>query len=124
MGRSKIIFGNQTLLDLTNDTVTASSMLDGVTAHGRNGELVTGNIEKEEIHTEHIYMYPLDFSFNSNGMYTISTRNWTSDINKFIEHLDMELGEFYIHVKVPADPILPVNPADTYKVEGAMWIEE
>ena len=42
MGKSKIIFGGQVLIDLTTDTVAADKMLEGVTAHGADGELVTG----------------------------------------------------------------------------------
>lgn len=42
-GISKVIFGNQTLIDLTNDTVEASKLLSGYTAHGANGDLVEGS---------------------------------------------------------------------------------
>ncbi len=37
---SKVIFGNQVLMDLTQDTVDASHLLSGYTAHGADGELV------------------------------------------------------------------------------------
>lgn len=39
---SKVIFGGQTLIDLTADTVQADKLLSGVTAHGADGEVVTG----------------------------------------------------------------------------------
>ena len=41
---SKVIFGNQTLIDLTSDTIASdgSDLLYGVTAHGADGEVVTG----------------------------------------------------------------------------------
>lgn len=42
MGKSKIIFGNEVLMDLTSDTVVADKLLSGYTAHGADGELVTG----------------------------------------------------------------------------------
>lgn len=42
---SKVIYGGQTLIDLTGDTVTADKMLKGTTAHGKDGELVTGTCE-------------------------------------------------------------------------------
>ena len=32
------------MFDLTNDTVTADSMLNGVTAHNNEGDMITGNI--------------------------------------------------------------------------------
>ena len=42
MANSKIIYAGQTLIDLTADTVVADKLLKGFTAHGANGELVTG----------------------------------------------------------------------------------
>lgn len=44
MSVKKIEFDGKTLIDLTKDTVTAGSMLDGVTAHNNEGDIVTGNI--------------------------------------------------------------------------------
>lgn len=42
MGKSKIIFNGQTLIDLTGDTVTAETLLEGITAHGADGEAILG----------------------------------------------------------------------------------
>ena len=42
---SKVIYGGQTLIDLTGDTVTADKLLVGSTAHGADGELVNGACE-------------------------------------------------------------------------------
>ena len=42
MGRSKFVYFGETLFDLTADTVTAEKLLSGVTAHGKDGEPVTG----------------------------------------------------------------------------------
>lgn len=39
---SKVVYGNQTLIDLTSDTVDASHLLTGYTAHGADGAPVTG----------------------------------------------------------------------------------
>lgn len=47
MGRSKIIFGNEVLLDLTSDTVTAADLASGKTAHGADGSLITGTSTKD-----------------------------------------------------------------------------
>ena len=47
--KNKIIYGNQTLIDLTQDTVTAASMLSGVTAHDCSGATVTGTIQTRSI---------------------------------------------------------------------------
>ena len=42
MATSKVIYGGRTLIDLTNDTVTAIDLKRGITAHGKDGELITG----------------------------------------------------------------------------------
>ena len=42
MAYSKIIYGGNVLIDLTGDTVAADKMLAGITAHGKDGEEVTG----------------------------------------------------------------------------------
>lgn len=42
MGYNKIIYGDKTLIDLTGDTITADKLLTGVTAHGMDGEAITG----------------------------------------------------------------------------------
>ena len=42
MGISKVIYGGQTLIDLTADTIQANKLLEGFTAHGADGEEITG----------------------------------------------------------------------------------
>lgn len=42
MAISKVVFGEETLIDLTSDTVAADKLLTGFTAHGKDGELITG----------------------------------------------------------------------------------
>lgn len=39
---NKIIYGGQTLIDLTSDTVTADKLAEGVTAHDKSGATITG----------------------------------------------------------------------------------
>ena len=42
MSINKVVYGGETLIDLTGDTVTSDKLLSGITAHGKDGELVTG----------------------------------------------------------------------------------
>lgn len=42
MAISKVVYGNTTLIDLTSDTVEAAYLKRGETAHGADGELITG----------------------------------------------------------------------------------
>jgi hypothetical protein len=39
---AKIIYGNEVLMDLTEDTVDKNTLLNGVTAHNASGEPITG----------------------------------------------------------------------------------
>lgn len=45
MGVSKINYGSRTVMDLSKDTVTASKLLKGVTAHDKKGNQITGTYE-------------------------------------------------------------------------------
>lgn len=45
MGISKVNFGGDTLIDLTNDSVDAASLLKGKTAHNAAGEQVVGTLD-------------------------------------------------------------------------------
>lgn len=42
---NKIIYGNTTLIDLTSDTVEASDILTGKTAHDKSGAIITGTCD-------------------------------------------------------------------------------
>lgn len=44
MAINKVVYGNNTLIDLTSDTVTADKLLEGYTAHDRSGALITGMV--------------------------------------------------------------------------------
>lgn len=39
---NKVIYGGNTLIDLTSDTITAAQLLEGVTAHDKSGAQITG----------------------------------------------------------------------------------
>lgn len=45
MAANKVIVNNQTILDLTADTVTAATLKKGVTAHDASGAQITGTLE-------------------------------------------------------------------------------
>ena len=42
MAKNKIIYGGEVLIDLTQDTVTAADLAEGVTAHDKSGAVITG----------------------------------------------------------------------------------
>lgn len=43
--KSKIVYGDRTLIDLTEDTVTPASLKSGVTAHDASGAKITGTLD-------------------------------------------------------------------------------
>ena len=45
MAYNKVVYGEQTLIDLTNDTVDAEHLLSGKTAHDKSGEVITGTCD-------------------------------------------------------------------------------
>jgi hypothetical protein len=46
MGKvNKVIYGGETLIDLTTDTVQADKLLKGYKAHDKSGEIITGTCE-------------------------------------------------------------------------------
>ena len=44
MAVNKVIYGSDTLIDLTADTVTADKLKKGETAHSADGKLITGTM--------------------------------------------------------------------------------
>lgn len=45
MENNKIIYGGKVLIDLIGDTVTASDLKVGVTAHDKSGAVITGSFD-------------------------------------------------------------------------------
>ena len=44
---AKVIFGGETLIDLTDSTVTASDLRDGVIAYDKTGGKITGSLDSD-----------------------------------------------------------------------------
>lgn len=67
MAKNKIIYGSNTLIDLTSDTVTADKLAEGYTAHDKAGNVITGtmtggtpNLQSKSV------------TYTSNGMATVT----------------------------------------------------
>lgn len=45
MAVSKVIYGNNTLIDLTSDTVTSDSLANGYIAHDAAGNSINGSLK-------------------------------------------------------------------------------
>lgn len=47
MTPNKIIYNNNVLIDLTNDTITKETLFNGIKAHDKTGAVITGTFLKE-----------------------------------------------------------------------------
>ena len=47
MAVNKVVYGGNTIVDISDSTVSASDMAEGVIAYEANGEKVTGNVHVE-----------------------------------------------------------------------------
>lgn len=52
MAINKVIFGNQTLMDTTEVTVTPNTMIRGTTALAANGETITGTLDTAPLYND------------------------------------------------------------------------
>lgn len=51
MAVSKVVLGDETLIDLTGDSVSSENLLQGETAHGANGEEIIGGVVVTPMYT-------------------------------------------------------------------------
>lgn len=99
MNVNKVIFNNQTLIDLTDDTVTPETLAEGYTAHNAAGNPIVGTMKVIEplvtksvvlkstnwSNNESPYSYTLNFSeVNENSIQII-----TPPVNVSSEDLEM-----------------------------------
>lgn len=56
MAVSKVIYGGETLVDLTSDTVTPDTLAEGITAHNAAGEAIIGNMPSGGVRTAEVYI--------------------------------------------------------------------
>ena len=47
MACNKVVYGSETLIDLTSDTVSPDKLAQGITAHDKSGEVITGTSTKD-----------------------------------------------------------------------------
>ena len=70
---NKVVYGNQTLIDLTSDTIGSDKILSGYTAHDKSGASITGNIPTKD--TTNIILRWFDgeqYELMDSGYYPIS----------------------------------------------------
>lgn len=74
---NKVVYGNQTLLDLTSDTVNANSLQSGKVAHDASGASITGTAslkQNSEVIGGKLYLYDSDLYSVSNSKLIIGNK--------------------------------------------------
>lgn len=108
MGVSKVVYGDNTIIDLTSDTVDADSLLSGVTAHGKDGEEIVGTLVYNDL--------DLPLSIENGG-----TGSTTADeaLNALgaASKTDLEAK-----LDAPTTPPTEENLVLTYMLEGNTWV--
>ena len=120
---NKVIFGNDTLIDLSNDTVAANKMLSGIIAHDKSGTSITGNIPTRTT----LDVTPRTYSTNgkfSVGLYALSGY-YPSDAQVAISRVVIPVPETGSHsfiVAVPNGTTTPQSAEDwlniTFEVDS------
>lgn len=114
MAINKVVYGNNTLIDLTNDTVTENNLLSGATAHGAdgnpvNGAVITHNVIDNLTSTSTIDALSanqgkvlkglVDGKAEIDDAVTVANKTWSSskvntELNKHITDPMYQIGDF------------------------------
>lgn len=86
---SKVIYGVDTLIDLTADTIMADKLRTGYTAHKADGELITGTLNTAAIEP---YVYDLNCGWvgPGNGVWT-----YENPTNTYVDMYEVTEGHSY-----------------------------
>lgn len=92
MGYNKIVYDNNTLIDLTADTITPDKILVGYTAHDRAGNLITGTASGEvgQVKT----MDELEQNWDNEGGFLLSYDPATGDRSYILNTVTTSKGIF------------------------------
>ncbi len=75
MSVNKVIFGTTVLVDLTEDTITPDVLLEGYTAHAKDGTEITGTMPRILL-TPYVYDFNQGYVDNGNLKREIPTRTY------------------------------------------------
>ena len=85
MAVNKVVLGEDTLIDLTGDTVSADKLAKGTTAHNMAGEPIVGTMEAGGVVPDNMVTTDTDQTITGNKtMSSIKMRTNTSDIRDYL----------------------------------------
>ena len=109
MGVNRVNYGGDTLIDLTQDTVTAASLLAGFTAHGADGEAITGTASASGAHigetTKSLSSNATSIAFT--GL-SAQPKAFMLNVSQFYHKLYFDLCECNRHVDTPVRSLVLV----------------
>lgn len=88
MAINKVICNSSTLIDLTEDTVTADTLGYGITAHDKTGNIITGIAA--------LRINPLYFDFNK-GYVDNGTWKYENPTNTYVDIYEVRAGNQYFY---------------------------
>lgn len=130
MAVSKIELANgDVLIDLTNDSVTAETLAEGVTAHGANGEAIVGTMRRgedlEAVLTEQEQLITtLQETLNgkASGGGGGSVEAWTGTVDGGM-HLGMEFNVYYLdETFTPHTFVIPCLTQETITIAAGTFV--
>lgn len=94
MAYSKVILNNETLIDLTSDTITPSFLRQGITAHQANGEQIIGTYSPSGGNLQYLTPY----FFDKTTGYVDSSGKWIyeNSTNNYSDVYATEAKHFYV----------------------------
>lgn len=118
MAVNKVVFGDQTIMDISDSTVNANNLLSGVKAYGANGEAVTGAVVIEDIQ-KYIDDNYLGFDFCTdlkNGVYDATTGAYSNNTARCCsnDYIEIDPNKQYIF-KTPPDKRVAIIQYDENK---------
>ena len=112
MAANKVIVNNQTILDLTGDTVTAATLKKGVTAHDASGAQITGTME--EASTSETWVLNNTVVCGRFGLEAAVT-NFISNSQRFIGIASREISELLYYQDE--------DVVSVFNEENSTWID-
>lgn len=120
---NKVIIGNDVVIDLTSDTVTADKIVSGYTAHDASGTPIVGTCVRNPIEPI-AFDYEPGYTNNGSFVYQNSTNNHTDVYeveagHKYLLTLGGTVGSRFRAAVLPSNPV-----GTTTDIAGTMVINK
>ena len=123
MGISKVVFDGDTLIDLTNDTVTDMTLLNGVTAHNANGDPIVGEMFLGALAKLDFINYQSDYLVNKPVLGSLASKNSIDYNSNYItnkpDRVSVIMNKILeLYPEMPKRAIIAI-----YASDGILWVD-